>query len=89
MVKGIFAPQELVEYVFKKVGKHAEIVKKETEKKEEEKEKERGEEDKDEDETKVEVKKNEFYYYYPKYNMDYLYPPQIFSDENPNACSVM
>ncbi|KAF9622291.1 hypothetical protein IFM89_031094, partial [Coptis chinensis] len=43
------------------------------------------------EETKVEVelKKNEFYYYPPKYHMEYAYPPQIFSDENPNACSVM
>ncbi|KAJ8644211.1 hypothetical protein MRB53_005959 [Persea americana] len=95
VVKGIFTPQELVEYVYKKVGKHAEIVKQETEKKKEEKEKEEreekegGEEDKDEDDTKVEVRKNEFYYYYTKYNMDCLYPPHIFSDENPNACSVM
>ncbi|XXG47076.1 hypothetical protein AAC387_Pa02g1776 [Persea americana] len=89
VVKGIFTPQELVEYVYKKVGKHAEIVKQETEKKKEEKEKEGGEEDKDEDDTKVEVRKNEFYYYYTKYNVDCLYPPQIFSDENPNACSVM
>ncbi|KAH7578559.1 hypothetical protein JRO89_XS01G0398500 [Xanthoceras sorbifolium] len=42
------------------------------------------------EETKVvEVKKNE-YYYSPGYAMEmYAYPPQIFSDENPNACNVM
>ncbi|XP_042379857.1 heavy metal-associated isoprenylated plant protein 7-like [Zingiber officinale] len=34
--------------------------------------------------------KNENYYYYPKYPAEfYAYPPQIFSDENPNACVVM
>ncbi|KAL1814577.1 hypothetical protein ACET3Z_017151 [Daucus carota] len=49
----------------------------------------------------MELKKNEFYYYYPPQNYQiypprvatemYAYPPapQIFSDENPNACSVM
>ncbi|CAL9131344.1 unnamed protein product, partial [Musa acuminata var. zebrina] len=34
-------------------------------------------------------KRNEFYYYYPRYPVEYAYPPQIFSDENPNACAVM
>ncbi|CAN4099167.1 unnamed protein product [Withania somnifera] len=52
---------------------------------------------------KLEVKKNEFYYYHHPHNHHQLYnpqrfahemhayppPPQIFSDENPNACSVM
>ncbi|KAK7318292.1 hypothetical protein RJT34_02991 [Clitoria ternatea] len=44
----------------------------------------------------VEVKRNEYYYNPPRYGMEvYAYPPgpqyapQIFSDENPNACSVM
>ncbi|TYH40149.1 hypothetical protein ES332_D12G227000v1 [Gossypium tomentosum] len=44
------------------------------------------------EETKVavEVKKNEYYYYPPRYATEfYAYPPQIFSDENPNACTVM
>ncbi|PHU23401.1 hypothetical protein BC332_08508 [Capsicum chinense] len=55
-----------------------------------------------EEDPKLEMKKNEFYCYYPQQNyyqlypqryaheMDYNpYPPQMFSDENPNACSVM
>ena len=44
------------------------------------------------EETKVavELKKNEYYYYPPRYATEFsAYPPQIFSDENPNACSVM
>ncbi|KAG4171138.1 hypothetical protein ERO13_A12G190400v2 [Gossypium hirsutum] len=44
------------------------------------------------EETKVavEVKKNEYCYYPPRYATEfYAYPPQIFSDENPNACTVM
>ncbi|KAI3761438.1 hypothetical protein L1987_51854 [Smallanthus sonchifolius] len=57
-----------------------------------------------EDMKVVELRKNEFYYYYPQnYQIypatyttaesGYGYPtppaPQMFSDENPNACSVM
>lgn len=45
------------------------------------------------EETKVVefLKKNEYNYYQQRYAMEplYAYPPQIFSDENPNACSVM
>ncbi|XP_044491304.1 heavy metal-associated isoprenylated plant protein 7-like [Mangifera indica] len=129
-VKGVFDPQKLVEYVHKRTGKHAVIVKQEPVKKEEkapevkeekkeeagrggggaagggggdEKEKKSGEEEKKEgggdegkageatEETKVvELKKNEYNYYPSRYATElYAYPPQIFSDENPNACSVM
>ncbi|VVA21706.1 PREDICTED: heavy [Prunus dulcis] len=137
-VKGVFDPPQLVEYVHKRTGKHASIVKQEPEKKnkEEAKEEKKGGEEGDKDkkgkdeeakpeekkgdeappataaapdaavpdaaaaaeagaateETKVVelMKKNEYYYYPPRYAMElYAYPPQIFSDENPNACSVM
>ncbi|KAI9124106.1 hypothetical protein K1719_005406 [Acacia pycnantha] len=38
----------------------------------------------------VEVKKSEYQCYPPSYILEmYAYPPQIFSDENPNACSVI
>ncbi|KAK3013854.1 hypothetical protein RJ639_010202 [Escallonia herrerae] len=148
-VKGVFEPPQLVEYVYKRTGKHAVIVKQEPEKKEEEdkgkdgkaeKKAEEGEkkaaeggggdgdggkekkesggeevakaEPNPEETTVVELKKNEYYYYpqnyplsyppnYPPQNVQfytqrfatesYAYPPapQMFSDENPNACSVM
>ncbi|CAN6471857.1 unnamed protein product [Victoria cruziana] len=39
-------------------------------------------------ETKVEAKKSEAPTL-PKYSIEYVHAPQIFSDENPNACSVM
>ncbi|XP_074316530.1 heavy metal-associated isoprenylated plant protein 7-like [Silene latifolia] len=40
--------------------------------------------------AKMEFRRNEFQYYPPRYAMEmHAYPPQIFSDENPNACSVM
>eukprot|EP00262_Sarcandra_glabra_P007955 TRINITY_DN21107_c1_g1_i2.p2 TRINITY_DN21107_c1_g1~~TRINITY_DN21107_c1_g1_i2.p2 ORF type:complete len:304 (+),score=105.68 TRINITY_DN21107_c1_g1_i2:222-1133(+) len=62
-----------------------------------EKPKKEGEEAKGEEVPKAEVTKNEFFYYYPKYATEYIYQPaeyvyphpQLFSDENPNACSVM
>ncbi|XP_062115908.1 heavy metal-associated isoprenylated plant protein 7-like [Humulus lupulus] len=150
-VKGALDPSKLVEYVHKRTGKHAVIVKQDPDKKEskEEKKAEEGGGDKDkkggdeaaapapaeagkedkkekkegeneggggdkgavvvEENSVVELKKNEFSYYYPqpRYGMEMYaynttvtantynpnaynaYPPQIFSDENPNACSVM
>ncbi|CAA6659969.1 unnamed protein product [Spirodela intermedia] len=96
-VKGLFEPAKLVEYVYKRTGKHAVVEKKadgggttgDVEKKD-------GSAAQTEKETKegavarlAEVTKNPFQYYYPRYQMEYAYPPQIFSDENPNACSVM
>ncbi|TYJ20484.1 hypothetical protein E1A91_A09G268100v1 [Gossypium mustelinum] len=137
-VKGVFEPPKLVEYVYKRTGKTAVIVKQEAEtpkteeekakdaNKDEKKSEESGEKDKNEaggeekddgkdkkqegnnkeapaadaapategatEETKVavELKKNEYYYYPPRYATEfYAYPPQMFSDENPNACTVM
>ncbi|KAH7442890.1 hypothetical protein KP509_02G006100 [Ceratopteris richardii] len=73
--------------------------KKEEEKKEanqEEKKEEKAEESKEEkkeaapaEESKVEIKKYEYIPSYRSVPEYYVYPPQIFSDENPNACSVM
>lgn len=141
-VKGTFEATKLVEYVYKRTGKHASIVKQDPppEKKDdgkgkdgkEEKKGENGEEGKkteqkggegkgekkeegggggeggggeggkpaagdsdgatvvEEGPRIVELKRNEFYYYPPRYATEmYTYPPQIFSDENPNACSIM
>lgn len=98
-VKGVIDPPKLVDYVKKRTGKQATIVKdeekKEEEKKDEEKkeeskegEKKDGEEGKDDHDAKMDIRKIE--YWPPKYYMEYYsYTPQIFSDENPNACSVM
>ncbi|KAJ0972560.1 hypothetical protein J5N97_020519 [Dioscorea zingiberensis] len=135
-VNGVFVASELVEYVYKRTGKHAIIVKQEPEEKKPQPEPEPKEDAKDEkkpdadskdkteaaataaegekkeadgggakekeaagaggggdgavDETKVvELKRNEYYYYPRYYPAEYAYPPQIFSDENPNACAVM
>lgn len=136
-VKGVYDPTMLVEYVYKRIGKHAVIMKEEKveeeakaeeEKKEEKVEevaenKEEGEgeakpqeEEKEAvtvEETNVEEEMKKYQYYYnpsmdlyaypeigyPAYPAAYYhahaYPPppppapQMFSDENPNACSVM
>ncbi|CAI9787356.1 unnamed protein product [Fraxinus pennsylvanica] len=141
-VKGAFEPERLVDYLYKRTGKQAVIMKVEPakaeeetkDKKEEKKPTEEGEkgankgkegvkENNDDDgegdgggssggggeeppakqeaeveEPKMEFKKNEFYQNYPQnYQVYpqrivqdmYSYPPQIFSDENPNACSVV
>ncbi|KAF5474981.1 hypothetical protein F2P56_006832 [Juglans regia] len=98
VVKGVVEPTMLVDYVYKRTKKQASIVKDE-EKKEEEKKVEEKKEDKEgekkdeeegkgsEDDKKSDIKKSE--YWPSKYFSEYAYPPQIFSDENPNACSVM
>ncbi|KAK8583817.1 hypothetical protein V6N12_068075 [Hibiscus sabdariffa] len=128
-VKGVFSPTKLIEYVYKRTGKHAVIVKQEPHCKNEgekpkdgkqDDKKNGGETEKDKKEPEggndkdkkgggggeggeanaeaaaeeakvaVELKRNELYYYAPRYATEfYAYPPQIFSDENPNACSVM
>ncbi len=141
VVKGAFDPAQLAEYVYKRTGKHAVIVKQEPEKKEKEeakdgnKEEKKGEsggdkgskggdeekkEKKEGSEAKteaaaaapteeevnkvVELQKNAYYHLPHMHAMEYsytnpqifnyehptnAYAPQIFSDENPNACSVM
>ncbi|KAL5712492.1 hypothetical protein ACHQM5_014659 [Ranunculus cassubicifolius] len=92
IVKGVFDPTALCESVYRKTGKQAYIVppppapeeeKKEEEKKEEEKKEEEKVESKTDDIKKLE------YWHLPRSYVEYAYPPQIFSDENPNACTVM
>ncbi|GAB4830727.1 hypothetical protein Ancab_004760 [Ancistrocladus abbreviatus] len=95
IVKGLVDPNGLVEHIYKRTRKQALIVKEEEKKEEEKKEEEKKEEEKKEgceegkedDDKKTEVKKLE--YWPTRYYMEYYAYPQIFSDENPNACSVM
>ncbi|KAL7130458.1 hypothetical protein ABFS83_13G135600 [Erythranthe nasuta] len=99
-VKGVLDPEKLVNDVYKRTGKQASIVKEEEKKEEQEvkkdeekkdekqdEKKESKEDDEEEESKKMEIKKME--YWPPKYYMDHAYAPQLFSDENPNACSVM
>lgn len=143
-VKGVFDPAKLVEYVYKRTGKHVAVVQQEEEKKadgekgggggkdaakEEKAENDAGGDNAEKKEEKdgggggasvgdekdkkqgggtaeegatpppkamEQPMRNEFYQCYPRYPaggyVGYAYPPyppQIFSDEDPNACSVM
>lgn len=85
-IEGAIEEDKLIKYMRKKVHKNVEIIK---EKKEEKKEKEKveiktveGKEIKKVEGTKN--KEGEIPYF-----VHYAYAPQLFSDENPNACSVM
>ncbi|WMV49335.1 hypothetical protein MTR67_042720 [Solanum verrucosum] len=88
-VETILEPEKLVTYVTKTFGKHAEIVKKkEEEKKEVVKEKVKIEEKiiefKEVKKVEAKTKEGEIPYF-----VHYVYGPQWFSDDNPNACYVM
>lgn len=60
---------------------------KKEQKAEEKKEAKEQKEEKKADEAAVEVKKYEYNPY--RSAPEYIYPPQLFSDENPNACFIM
>ena len=86
-VTGVFETEKLLEYVYKRTGKHAVAVK--AEKSAEKKKDEKVSVEKEKKEGEKEVTRNLLQYNYPRYQVDYSYAPQIFSDENPNACRVM
>lgn len=133
-VKGVFEEAKLADYVYRRTGKHAAIVKSEPvaaenvddgNAKDDKKAAEGGEDKKDDgkeekkdggdvggDEKEAGKKKDDgnagdeekdkdlgaianMYMHYPRFNHPsgygyaYQYPPQLFSDENPNACSLM
>lgn len=90
-VEGVIESEKLITYMRKTVHKYAEIVPSK-EKKEEKKEtvvkviEKAGEKVVEFKEVKkVEVKNNGETPYF----IHYVYAPQLFSDENPNACSIM
>ncbi|CAA3026282.1 heavy metal-associated isoprenylated plant 8-like [Olea europaea subsp. europaea] len=83
-VKGSMDAQKLVEFINKRGGRHAEIVKQHAEivkQTNNEKKKERNENQNQNQNRTVEV--------YPNYPSDLVYAPQLFSDENPNSCLIM
>ncbi|PIA39903.1 hypothetical protein AQUCO_02600391v1 [Aquilegia coerulea] len=97
VIEGTVEPPKLVKYIHKRVRKHAEIVVKKPDEKKPVEKKEIVKEvdvkivetskitDKGE-EKKIEVKFKETT---NPYFIHYVYAPQLFSDENPNACSIM
>lgn len=100
VVKGEFDPATLVSFLYRRAGKHVEILKQEkaddgTKKAEnkqgkgeavEKKKKGEGGEDKNKNKK---GRGEELFFYPPQIVMEQAYPPQIFSDENVHACSVM
>ncbi|PKU73772.1 Heavy metal-associated isoprenylated plant protein 26 [Dendrobium catenatum] len=88
-VKGFVDPTSLIEDVYRRTKKQASIVPMEEKKEEENKPSEEKKEEKSEEEKKEETKKLE--YLPPKLFLEYAYayPPEIFSDENPNACCIV
>lgn len=88
-VKGVVEAEKLVSELYKKTGKQASVLNsKEEEKKEDNEEKKKKEEEEDDKKTEtIEIKKTELMP--PKCYLDYAYPPQIFSDDNPHACTLM
>ncbi|XP_023003376.1 heavy metal-associated isoprenylated plant protein 7-like isoform X1 [Cucurbita maxima] len=99
IVKGVMDATTLVNEVSKRTRKPASIVVKEEEKKEEEKKEEEKpateekpeekKETQEEDDKKFDIKRFEHWptKHYTEYA--YYYPERIFSDENPNGCSIM
>ncbi|MBA0852049.1 hypothetical protein Goshw_000484 [Gossypium schwendimanii] len=97
-VEGIMEPEKLLSYIKRKVHKHAEMISSKTMEAKEEKAKEEKKEI-----VKVEAKKEEVKVVSESsenkivkstdanapYFIHYVYAPQLFSDENPNACTIM
>ncbi|KAK2979380.1 hypothetical protein RJ640_025753 [Escallonia rubra] len=93
-IEGTIESEKLLTYMRERMHKHAEIIAPKELKKEEKKEKEVKVEVKStvstkivelKEEKKVEAKTEGSVPYF----VHYVYAPQLFSDENPNACSVM
>lgn len=80
IVRGAVESTKLVEFVQKKLGKHAEIIK-EDNRREEKREVKNNEKD--------HYQQIIMFNYPPQYSTQYLYPDQTFSDENVFACSIM
>lgn len=72
-VKGTMDAKELPGYLNEKLKRCVEVVPATTAGKKDDK--------KDKD--------GEYYYCHGEVSMEYVYSPHIFSDENPNACSIM
>lgn len=95
-IEGVIEAEKLKAYMRKKVHKYGEIVeeKKKEEKKEETKKMEKIKVVEEKSVKLVEFKEVEKIQVKTKeggdpYFIHYVYAPQLFSDENPNACSIM
>ena len=85
-VKGTVDSKDLIAFISKKAGKHAEVVVPKKQKGQNQNPNDG--EQKDEKKDKNKDGKN-IGLSYPNVPPGMVYAPQIFSDENPNACSIM
>ncbi|KAG9136831.1 hypothetical protein Leryth_004584 [Lithospermum erythrorhizon] len=86
IVKGTMDPQKLVEFINKRSGRHAMILKLDDKKQNNNQNQQNYDHNKQNNQNK---KKDINSGIYPKYPLDLVLAPQLFSDENPNACSIM
>ncbi|XP_060672500.1 heavy metal-associated isoprenylated plant protein 8 [Ziziphus jujuba] len=75
-VRGVVDSQKLVEYIKKRLGKHAEVLK------------EQGNQQKKVN-KKFQEEEGIIFNYPPQYSAQHIYPNQTFSDDNPFSCSIM
>lgn len=86
-IEGTIESEKLLTYMQKKVHKHAEMMEKKDDKKENSQVEVKSTKVVEvKEEMKVEAKNKDGNV---PYFVHYVYAPQLFSDENPNACSVM
>lgn len=82
-VKGSMDPQKLVEFISKKAGRHAEIIKKIDIEKNEKTSYDKNSSYKNPCDIKKGCNNCQHDYF------QFVYAPQLFSDENPNSCSIL
>lgn len=99
-VDGTIEPEKLISFLRRKVHKNAELITPKLDKREEKKEKGDTSKPSDNKEKETSIEKTEKIVEIreevkilegnaPPYFIHYVYAPQLFSDENPNACSIM
>ncbi|KAL8463887.1 hypothetical protein ACS0TY_033726 [Phlomoides rotata] len=82
-VKGIMNPHKLVEFINKRGGRHAEVVKKTSVNTP-------GKQNKEDARSKMKKSKDDAAASTTSHDqLRLVYAPQLFSDENPNSCSLM
>lgn len=79
-VRGVVDPPKLIEYIKQQLGKHAEIVKQEQGQKQG---------SNNNNNNKKDPERENIFQYPLQYSSQHIYPNQIFSDDNPFACSIM
>ncbi|KAI3733315.1 hypothetical protein L6452_12757 [Arctium lappa] len=89
IVKGSFDPKNLVAYISKKGGRHAEMVNVKNKQSKNDGEQREGDQHEKKEKEKEKEKEKDGKNAYPNVPPELVYAPQLFSDENPNACSIM